>query len=374
MRFLIAFDSFKGSLAADEAGHLAAATIEAGCPDAVVMVCPLADGGEGTADILLKAADGERVDVAARDPLGRAITAHYGWCETTRTAIMEMAAASGLTLLRENERNPLLASTTGTGNLLIAARARSPEKIWMGVGGSATVDGGVGAAMAAGWQFLDERGRSLAPGGGSLIQVHTIIPPAQRAWPPMEILCDVTNPLTGPRGAARVFGPQKGATPEMVERLEEGLCRLADVVQRDFGVDIASRSGGGAAGGLAAGAMVWFGARMVPGIERVLDETGFDDAVRGADWVITGEGRFDHQSLHGKVVSGVLARVKRVNPRARVAVLAGRVGLMRDEVAGAGVAYADAITPDAMAFSEAKEFARELLARAVKRFLGECAG
>lgn len=374
MRILIAFDSFKGSLAAAEAGRLAAEAIHAWSPDAVVSVCPLADGGEGTAEVLLQATGGERVEVTARDPLGRSIKAHYGWCEATRTAMLEMAAASGLTLLREDERNPLLASTAGTGDVLNAVRARNPGKILMGVGGSATVDGGVGAAMATGWQFLDHRGHPLSPGGGSLIHVHAVIPPPTRAWPAMEILCDVTNPLIGPHGAARVFGPQKGATPDMVEQLEEGLSRLAEVVKRDLGVDIGSLPGGGAAGGLAAGATVWFGARMVPGIERVLDVTGFDEAARVADWVITGEGSFDHQSLHGKVVSGVLARVKRVHPQARVAVLAGRVRLTPEEIAAAGVAYARAITPDAMPFEQARASAPVLLANALVEWINSSAG
>ncbi len=338
--------------------------------DATATSLPVADGGEGTVDAVLEALAGVRGATSARDPRGRPVTATFGWCAEQKLAIVELAAASGLTLLADEERNPLQTSTCGTGDVLrTVMQTHSPERILLGVGGSATVDGGTGAACALGWRFLNQQGHDLPPGGGALVDLHTIVPPPCPKWPVMEVLCDVTNPLVGPRGAAQVFGPQKGATPSMVVQLDEGLGRLAEVVRTQFGVDIATRSGGGAAGGFAAGATVWFSAMLVPGIERILDVTGFDQACRTADWIITGEGRLDEQSLEGKVVSGLLARARAVNPSARVAVLAGSVALPAETLRAAGIAYADALTPEGMPLAQALRDAPALLDAAARRFI-----
>jgi glycerate 2-kinase len=370
MRIVFAFDSFKGTLNAHQACRAAAESWRIVCPSTEAVEFPLADGGEGTQLVLLEQLEGEEVKVDVHDPLGRPLSASYGWCPGSRTGLVEMAAASGLTLLEDGERNPLLTSTFGSGELLRAVMAREPRRILLAVGGSATVDGGVGAANALGWRFLDDKGTEMQPGGGSLVRLADIVCPFMD-YPEIEVLCDVTNPLTGPDGAARVFGPQKGATPEMVEQLEAGLERLAEVVQKSLGVDIARLPGGGAAGGLAAGAVAFMGAKLRRGIEVVLDATGFDDAVRTADWVVTGEGSFDAQSLQGKVVSGVLARTRQVNPGARVAVLAGRVDGSMEEASQVGVDYVDAITPQGMPFAEAKTRSEELMRAAVQRLATE---
>jgi len=328
---------------------------------------PLADGGEGTQQVLLEHLEGEEFKIDVHDPIGRPVRASYGWCRGSRTGLVEMAAASGLTLLADEERNPLVTSTYGTGELLRAIMARKPRRILLAVGGSATVDGGVGAAKALGWKFLDDKGTEIQPGGGCLAKLADIVCPLTD-FPEIEVLCDVTNPLTGPNGAARVFGPQKGATVAMVEQLEAGLERLAEVVQKSLGVEITKLAGGGAAGGLAAGAVAFMGAKLKRGIDVVMDTTGFDDAVRSADWVVTGEGRFDTQSLQGKVVSGVLARTKKVNPGARIAVLAGRVDGSMERTHDTGFDYVDAITPMDMPFDEAKARPAELLRLSVNRF------
>ncbi len=367
MRVVFAFDSFKGTLNAHQACREAAEAWRIVCPSADVVEFPLADGGEGTQQVLLEHLEGEEFKVDVHDPIGRPVRASYGWCRGSRTGLVEMAAASGLTLLADEERNPLVTSTYGTGELLRAIMARKPRRILLAVGGSATVDGGVGAAKALGWKFLDDKGTEIQPGGGHLAKLADIVCPLTD-FPEIEVLCDVTNPLTGPNGAARVFGPQKGATVAMVEQLEAALERLAEVVQKSLGVEITKLAGGGAAGGLAAGAVAFMGAKLKRGIDVVMDTTGFDDAVRSADWVVTGEGRFDTQSLQGKVVSGVLTRTKMVNPGARIAVLAGRVDGSMERTHDTGFDYVDAITPMDMPFEEAKARAAELLRLSVNRF------
>ncbi|MCA1808279.1 MAG: glycerate kinase, partial [Lentisphaerae bacterium] len=238
-------------------------------------------------------------------------------------AVVEMAVASGLPLLAEHERNPLLTSTRGTGELIRAAVEQGAQRVLLAIGGSATVDGGIGAAAALGWRFLDDNGRDVPAAGGHLKQIAKIVPPPQRLRTEITVLCDVTNPLCGPRGAATVFGPQKGATPEMVGLLEDGLLHLAQCVRRDLGCDVLNLPGGGAAGGLGAGAVAFFGAQLAPGIATVMEACKLDESLRDADWCLTGEGSFDNQSLQGKVVSGVagLAREQGVP----VVVLAGRV-------------------------------------------------
>lgn len=323
-------------------------------------------------DALMGSLGGEKVGCTVCGPRPeKTVEAAYAWCPRSDLAVVEMAMASGITLLPEKEWNPLVTTTRGTGELLLLAAAqRKPTSILMTVGGSATVDGGTGAARALGWRFLDQQGRPVPEGGGALCRISDIVPPApQLPLPPVTVLCDVTNPLIGPDGAARVFAPQKGAGPEDVKILEEGLEHLASVVETRLGLDIRHAPGSGAAGGLAGGALAWMNATLVPGIHHVLDVVGFDGACRDADWVITGEGKLDRPSLHGKVVSGVIARAQRVSPRTRVAVLAGRLELTKEEIRQAGIDYADEITPAGMPLYEARRRAPELLVAAVQRFL-----
>lgn len=325
MKIVLAFDSFKGSLRAAEACDITAKALRGAMPDAEVVSRPIGDGGEGTIDALLNALDGEWRTAEVMGPLpATTVEARYGWCPDQRLALVELAVASGLTLLPEDRRNPMRTTTYGTGELINLALDLAPERILIGAGGSATVDGGVGAATALGWRFLDADGQPIGLGAERLANLVTIKPPG-RPLPRVEILCDVTNPLLGPRGAAAVFGPQKGATPDQVPALEDGLARVADLVERTLGRTITEVPGAGAAGGFAGGGMAWFGAKLVPGIETVLETVGFRDVCRDADWVVTGEGSFDDQSLDGKAVSGVLVAARAANPGIHTAVLAGRV-------------------------------------------------
>lgn len=325
MKFVICMDSFKGSLDALSACEAVGRGILAARPDARITVTPIADGGEGTASVILRNIPGRWIPVPATGPLdGMRVEAGYARLDDG-TAVVEMATASGLPLLRRDPLNPLVTTTFGTGELIRAAVEARATKILLAVGGSATVDGGVGAAAALGWRFLDARGRPLGPGGGELRGLARIEAPAHIALPPVDVLCDVDNPLVGPRGAARVFGPQKGATPEMVGQLEAGLERLALVVREQIGADIRAVPGAGAAGGLAGGAVAFLGARLVPGIDAILNLIRLPAALNSADWVITGEGSFDEQSLRGKAVSGV-ARAARERG-VRVAVMAGVIRL-----------------------------------------------
>ena len=363
MKLVLAPDSFKGSLSAAEFCRIAAEAVRRARPDAEVVARPLADGGEGTAAALLAARAGAWVTARVTGPDFQPLDAGYAWFSEDRTALVEMAAASGLTLIPPDRRNPMETTTLGTGELILRAAERGPRRLLLAVGGSATVDGGIGAAAALGWRFEDAEGRAVPPTGGGLERLRRIAPPAAPKLPPVDVLCDVNNPLTGPEGAAAVYGPQKGATPEMVERLDRGLVRLAALVRSRLGIEIERVPGAGAAGGLAAGAMAFLAARLVPGIRTMLDVVRFDEALDGADFVVTGEGSLDAQSLRGKVVSGVVAAAR--HHRIPVVVFAGRVGLDPESWRAAGLADAHAIAPHGMPLGEAIRRAAELLDRSV---------
>ena len=340
MKIVLAFDSFKGSLTAQEACRIVSSTLASIRPSWKVISKPMADGGEGTSQTILSAIHGEWCPCRVMGPLpDRQVEAGYIWLPEDRAALIEMATASGITLIPESHLNPMLTTTYGTGELMMKALERQPRRILLAVGGSATVDGGVGAAMALGWRFLDVAGREVELGGNGLEQISQIIsPPDCGSLPPIEVLCDVTNPLCGERGAAVVYGPQKGATADMVRRLDIALSRLAYLMKMQTGRDIAAESGAGAAGGLAAGAMAFMGARLVPGVEAVMNVCGVEKAMQGADWVITGEGRLDHQSFQGKVVSGIVNAARRNH--VKVAVIAGQIALSESEWRDSGVAQA----------------------------------
>lgn len=368
MNVLIALDSFKGSLAAATACRLVSEALAKALPGTALCCVPMADGGEGTAEAVVGACAGSFVDLSdVAGPLpGQRVQARYGWLPATRTAVVEMAQASGLTLVPTARRDPRLTTTRGTGELLAAALRRGAARLVLTLGGSATNDGGTGAATALGWRFLDAAGAELPPGGGALLRLDRIVPPpGGRLSVPVQALCDVDNPLCGPRGAAAVYGPQKGATPALVEELDRGLAVLARRLRDDVGVDVASLPGAGAAGGFGAGAVAFLGARLTSGVETVADLVALTPKLAAADWVITGEGRFDSQSLQGKVVSGVLRRASATG--ARVAVLAGLVGLAPAEWRAAGVATAEACALPGMTTEEAMRRAPELLEAATVR-------
>jgi glycerate 2-kinase len=367
MKLLWAMDSWKGSLPAANACTLAAEAWARAHPGDGSMVCPLADGGEGTAEALAGSAAGAWRSTRVAGPLpGVTVEARWYWMPDRACAAMDMAEAAGLTLVPESARDPLLATTRGVGELIAAARGAGAREILLGLGGSATVDGGAGMAQALGWRLLDARGGDLPPGGGALIHLDRIESPASSPAAGIRVcaLCDVEHPLLGPLGAAPVFAPQKGATPGAVAVLERGLGRLADVVERDLGLRLHEMPGGGAAGGLGAGVRAFLGGERCPGIDEVLRVVRFDERLRGVDWVVTGEGRFDATSLRGKVVSGVLCAARAAG--VRVAVLAGSVALPETEWRAAGVRAVCATRPNDMPVDEAMRRAPELLARAVE--------
>jgi glycerate kinase len=366
VKIVVALDKFKGCLTATAACASVRRGLLAAHPGLNVLCRPMADGGDGTAEVLHSALGGQWKRRRVTGPLPTIHpAARYLWHPAHRLAVIEMAAASGLADLRPSQRNPMRTTTYGTGELIADAIQHGARHILLGVGGSATVDGGVGAAMALGWRFLDAAGEPVGFGGGELERIARIVPPP-RGWPAIEVLCDVENPLCGPSGAARVFGPQKGATPSMVVRLEAGLRHLARLVKTQLGKAIGTVTGAGAAGGLAAGAMAFLDARLVPGANAVITACGLSDALDGAEWVITGEGSFDEQSLRGKVVSGILQLARQRGTK--VAVLAGTVQLSEARWRRAGLSTALAIREPGMSTAASLAKARTLLAAAARRF------
>ncbi|MGO9243294.1 MAG: glycerate kinase [Verrucomicrobiia bacterium] len=368
MKIVVALDKFKGSLTAPRACEIVRDAIDSVQPGVTIVMKPMADGGDGTAEVLHAALGGQRLAREVSGPIpGTRVNASYLWLERERMAVVEMAHASGLALLKPGQRDPLRTTTLGTGELIGDSVAHGARRILLGVGGSATVDGGVGAAMALGWRFLDAQGRPVGFGGGELEKIERIEPPSDLRWPVIEVLCDVDNPLCGERGAARVFGPQKGATPEVVEQLDAGLRHLAKLVKEQLGKDIADIPGAGAAGGLAAGAVAFLGAQLVPGVETVMNVIGLDAELADADWVITGEGRFDEQSLRGKVLSGITKRARKYG--VNVAVIAGSVRVPENVWRREGIEVALSTMDPGMKLDEAMALAERLLESAARQLV-----
>lgn len=326
-KIVIAPDSYKESLSALEVAQAVAAGFRQIFPDAEYVLVPVADGGEGTVDAMVAATGGRRQAVAVSGPLGERVEAFYGLTGDGATAVIEMAAASGLALVPPAQRNPLRTSSRGTGELIRAALDAGARRFILGIGGSATNDGGAGMVQALGARLLDAEGRALDGSGGELARLERIDVSAldpRLAECRIEVACDVDNPLTGPRGASAVFGPQKGATPEMVQVLDANLAHLARIVERDLGVAVDQVPGAGAAGGMGAAMLAFFGATLKPGIEIVTAAVDLDAHVRDADLVITGEGRIDFQTVHGKTPIGV-ARVAKRHGKAVIGI-AGSLG------------------------------------------------
>lgn len=308
MRVLVASDKWRGSFTSAAAGEALAAGVRRARPEADVRILPVADGGEGTLDVVLAASGGSRRETPAADPLGRTIPAAWGILEGGR-ALVESAAAVGLDRLREEERDPLATSSRGVGDLVRAALDAGCRDVVLALGGSATVDAGAGMARALGYRLLDDGGEPLGEGGGALADLASIDPSEvdrRLHGLTVEAWCDVVSPLPG---AARVFGPQKGADEEEVEKLERGLARFLEVAARDLGADgIGGLPGAGAAGGLGAGAAAFLGARLASGPGRVLEAIGIEGALQGIDLVLTGEGRYEPETMPGKLPDVVLAR------------------------------------------------------------------
>ena len=363
MKLVVAFDSFKGSLSSTEAAEAFTAGWLAVRGDDTITQLSIADGGEGTAEALVAATEGEWRSVVVHDPIGRSIVARYGIAKSS--AIVELAEASGLTLLSPDERNPLLTTTYGTGELLHAALNDGYRHIVVGLGGSATNDCGVGLLRALGYRFLDSDGNELRGGGEILGRVATIddsdrVKALDEAT--IVVASDVDNPLYGERGAAHIYAPQKGADSAMVEALDSGARHFAEVVARHTGHDHSMTMGAGAAGGVGFALIALLGARLSPGIDIILDAAHFDEEAATADLIITGEGRIDHQSLMGKTISGILGRAKQLGKD--IIAIGGQV-TDREQLLASGLKAVYAITPEGMPLEEAikKSTAKENLRR-----------
>ena len=358
MKIVIAPDSFKGSLSSVEVVTFVEAAIRAVDKDAEIVRLPIADGGEGTVEAFRLSVGGEADTETVTGPLGQKVQASY-CILPDGTAVIEMAQASGLTLLREEELDPVRATTYGTGELIRHALDRGCRQFIIGIGGSATNDGGAGMARALGARFLDRAGRELPPGGGALDRLDRIDCDGldRRLYESRFLVAsDVSNVLCGPEGATAVYGPQKGVTPQLMDKLDGALANYARVIRDQLGIDVADRPAAGAAGGLGAGLMAFCRAQVRPGIDIVLDAARFEEALEGASLVITGEGRVDGQSAQGKVPFGVATRVKRFGPIPVVA-LAGCIGEGAERLYDCGV---DAIVP----ISDGSLTVKESMARA----------
>jgi glycerate kinase len=307
--FIVAPDSFKGTMTASEVCSVIETSILKYIPDALVRKIPMADGGEGMVDAYLNICGGKRVRATVSGPFGSPMEVYYGLLPNN-TAVIEMASCAGLPLVEEN-KNPMLTTTYGVGELILHAANMGVKNIILGLGGSATNDCGLGMAAALGYRFLNQDKMPVKHIGGSMLDVRYIEQPSHLPAVTITAACDVDNPLYGPTGAAYVFGKQKGANATMLASLDEGLKNMANIIERDLGVTIRDMPGAGAAGGLGAGVVVFSGGSLSPGIELLLDAADFDAMLKDADLVFTGEGRIDGQSAHGKVPVGVSRRAKK---------------------------------------------------------------
>ena len=305
-RILIAPDSFKGTLSAPEVCDIIGKAFEDTFDNIEITKLPVADGGEGLCVCMQNISGGETVKATVKGVFGKPMEAEYLMLPD-KTAVIETASCAGLPLAGKN-RNPAVATTEGVGELIVHAAANGAQSILLGLGGSATNDCGTGLARALGFRFYDGNGEEVVPVGGNLSLIRKIEPPEKPFPLPVTAACDVENPLYGEKGAAFVFAPQKGADPEMVKQLDEGLRSISSVIKDTFGTDVSGMKGAGAAGGLGAGAVVFLNATLKKGIDIILDRSGFDEKAAEADLIITGEGRLDSQSADGKVISGVASR------------------------------------------------------------------
>lgn len=370
MKVVIAPDKFKGSLTAPEAAAAIARGVEAAAPETRIDLVPLADGGEGTVEALVSATSGTIREATVSGPLGEPVRARFGLLGDGTTAVLEMAAASGLVLVPPDRRDPRLTSTRGTGELLLEAIAAGATRVILGIGGSATNDGGAGLARALGFRLLDADGRDLEPGGGPLGRLARIDPQGRDprlSGVAIDVACDVDNPLCGPRGASAIYGPQKGATPAMVAELDGHLAHLARLVERDLGICIGDLKGAGAAGGLGGGLVAFAGARLQPGIVLVIRTVGLADRLDGADLCLTGEGALDASSAFGKTVVGV-ARLA-LSLGCPTLALAGTIGPGAEAVLDQGVDAYFSICTGPIPLDEAISGAAELLSRAAEQVM-----
>ncbi len=372
MKIVLAPEGFKGSLSGVQVCRAMEEGVRLALGAAQTVAIPLADGGEGTLEALLVGAGGRAKMVRVQGPLGAGVEADWGFLPDGR-AVIEMAQASGLTLIAPGPLDALRASSYGTGQLIKSALDAGCREIVVGLGGSATSDGGSGALSALGLRLYDARDRILPPGGGALESLATIdtrFLDARLAKTKLTVLCDVSNPLHGPQGAARIYGPQKGASSSEIEKLERGLQRLADVTATKMGFDLRDQAGAGAAGGIAFALMAFCQAQLQSGIEFVLQANDFTSAIAGADLILTGEGALDSQTLSGKTVAGVcrIARIKQVP----VVAFGGAVRLTGDQMDQLGLHSAFALADGPRSLEECLASAPTLLAQSVERALRMC--
>jgi len=369
-KIVIAPDSFKGTMNSVEICDIVERGIKNIFPDTQTVKVPIADGGEGTVDAFLEAVGGTRINIRVKDPLMRDIDSFYGILDDKKTAVIEMAAASGLPLLSDEEKNPLLTSTYGTGQLILDALEKGCSRIILGLGGSATNDGGVGMAAALGIKFLDEDNNEIPLNGGGLEYLHYIdVSGKDSRLEKCEIIaaCDVDNPLYGPHGAAYVFSPQKGADDEMVKILDNNLKHYAEVIQSNFGITVQDIPGTGAAGGIGAALVAFLGAKLESGIKIVLDCVNFDNLILGADLIITGEGKIDGQSLRGKVPVGIAERA--LKQGVPVIAVVGNIGDDIDAVYDKGISAVFCTSRKPVPFEIARQHCREDLLATIESIM-----
>ncbi|WP_457573141.1 glycerate kinase [Desulfolithobacter sp.] len=368
MKIVIAPNEFKECLSAPEVARAMAAGVFRAVPGVQVAEVPVADGGDGLVEVVQGALGGQLVRRIVTGPLFEPVEAHFCYVADKGLAVIEMALASGLALVPPEHRDPCRTTTLGTGELIRSALDLGVSRIVAGIGGSATNDGGIGVATALGIRFLDGLGQEVEPVGKALGSIRHIdisgLDPRLRDVE-IEAVCDVDNPLCGDNGAARVYGPQKGATPEQVELLDEGLANLARVILADLGIDVCHLPGGGAAGGLGAGLFAFLGARLRPGIELVLELVGLEHHLQGADLVLTGEGQIDFQTAFGKAPAGVARAAGRQG--IPCVALAGSVGEELGGLYELGISAVFSICPGPVTLEQAKARAREYLARTAEQ-------
>jgi len=370
MRIVIAPQSLKGSLTAAQAGQAIADGVRAVYPEAEIDIVPVADGGEGTVQALVDATGGELIEQGVTGPLNTPVSAFFGLLGDGRTAAIEMAASSGLPLVPPEQRDPRITTTYGVGELILAALDRGSRHFIIGIGGSATNDGGAGMAQALGVSLLDTAGNALPMGGAALanlahISQETIDP--RLAECTVEVACDVNNPLCGPMGASAIYGPQKGATPQMVQQLDHALAHYADIIEHNLGKTIRELPGAGAAGGLGFGLMAFLNATLRPGSQIVLEAVQLEAHIRSANLVITAEGQLDAQTAYGKSVGAVAALAKRYH--LPVIALAGGLGQDYQAVYSLGVDAVAVLPSGPMPLSYAMEHAAQLTQGATERAL-----
>ena len=359
MKILLAPDKFRGSLDAPQVCKAMSEGIRMVSPEIEVLSLPMADGGEGTLDLLLWYSGGKKHTAKVQDPLGRIIDAEYGLSADRKTAFIEMATASGLRLLKTEERNPLKTSTFGTGELIKIVLEGDVENIILGIGGSATTDAGIGMAAALGWQFLDENGEQLSPIGKNLIKIKKVLSPVSNhgSLVSIYVACDVTNPLFGENGASYIYGPQKGADEQAVKELDEGLQNISMIIERDFGKNYSLISGTGAAGGLGFGSMAFLNAELKEGVKLLMDFCDFDKKLKDVNLIITGEGKIDNQTLQGKLIKGITDRAN--HAKIPIAAICGTLDVSPQELQEIGINYAASIINRPMNLDEALKYGYE---------------